>query len=430
MCILVGLLLCSVAANAATIVVDSIDDENGDTPANTNCTLREAVLSANGNVGIDGCMAGEAAPTIDVIEIPAGVFVLTIAETGDASGGSLDLTEDVSLSGSGAMATVIDGDGGQVLEAVLEVPAGATVEVSDLWVRGGHSSFNGIENNGGMTLTRCRVALNYGRGVGNWGTMTVSESVISQNYSSTSGAGVYNQGDLTVEDSTVTDNDGIGISSVATLHLNRATVSGNTRLGVTGYGGMEILNSTISGNLAGASDVGGGISINLDGVLLVNNSTISGNSAGYGSGLFVQPNATAQLQNTIIAGNLLSADCDIYGTLITTGGNVESPGHSCGFNDPTDQVYVTAEDLALGPLLPNGGPTLTHALLPGSVAIDAGNSTGPVMGCPAEDQRGEPRTDGLCDVGAIEVQSGEDLTELFADGFESSDTTAWSDALP
>ena len=36
------------------------------------------------------------------------------------------------------------------------------------------------------------------------------------------------------------------------------------------------------------------------------------------------------------------------------------------------------------------------------------------------------RTDGLCDVGSVEVQDGEDMTELFADGFESGDTGAWS----
>jgi len=45
---------------------------------------------------------------------------------------------------------------------------------------------------------------------------------------------------------------------------------------------------------------------------------------------------------------------------------------------------------------------MTHALLPGSVAID----TIPALMCEVtEDQRGEPRpAGGMCDVGAFEVQ--------------------------
>ena len=54
-------------------------------------------------------------------------------------------------------------------------------------------------------------------------------------------------------------------------------------------------------------------------------------------------------------------------------------------NGPGDQINT---DPLLGPLQNNGGPTLTHALLPGSPAIDAGdpNFTPP----PFYDQRGCP----------------------------------------
>lgn len=60
----------------------------------------------------------------------------------------------------------------------------------------------------------------------------------------------------------------------------------------------------------------------------------------------------------------------------------------------------------LGPLADNGGPTWTHALLPGSPAIDAGD---PAL-CEATDQRGVARPkngdgDGnpVCDIGAFEA---------------------------
>jgi hypothetical protein len=66
----------------------------------------------------------------------------------------------------------------------------------------------------------------------------------------------------------------------------------------------------------------------------------------------------------------------------------------------------------LGPLADNGGPTQTHALLPGSMALDGGStSTGPTS-CPVIDQRGETRpvdSDGdgtaICDAGAFEQQT-------------------------
>jgi hypothetical protein len=60
----------------------------------------------------------------------------------------------------------------------------------------------------------------------------------------------------------------------------------------------------------------------------------------------------------------------------------------------------------VGPLQNNGGHTLTHALLPGSPAIDAGNPnfTPP----PKFDQRGPGFArvvDGRIDIGSFEVQN-------------------------
>ncbi len=57
----------------------------------------------------------------------------------------------------------------------------------------------------------------------------------------------------------------------------------------------------------------------------------------------------------------------------------------------------------LGPLANNGGLTFTHALLPGSPAINGGTSTGPIA-IPGSDQRGFARA-GLTDIGAFENQA-------------------------
>jgi hypothetical protein len=72
------------------------------------------------------------------------------------------------------------------------------------------------------------------------------------------------------------------------------------------------------------------------------------------------------------------------------------------FNDPTDQVNVSALDLGLDALADNGGSTETHALLTGSPAIDAGSPDCPP---PATDQRGVARPQGAaCDIGAFELE--------------------------
>src|SRR5207247_1205120 len=92
------------------------------------------------------------------------------------------------------------------------------------------------------------------------------------------------------------------------------------------------------------------------------------------------------------------------GSLITHGYNICSDNGSGLLNGPGDQINT---DPMLGPLQDNGGPTFTHALLPGSPAIDAGDPkfTPP----PYYDQRGPVFwrvRNGRIDSGSFEVQQG------------------------
>jgi hypothetical protein len=86
-----------------------------------------------------------------------------------------------------------------------------------------------------------------------------------------------------------------------------------------------------------------------------------------------------------------------------------------------DGVTLPADTLSanplLGPLAPNGGPTLTHALGEGSPAIDAGSNDGELE----FDQRGPDfvRVFGAAaDIGAFEVQPAAPPDVIFADGFD------------
>ncbi len=85
----------------------------------------------------------------------------------------------------------------------------------------------------------------------------------------------------------------------------------------------------------------------------------------------------ASVSNTIIAGNAGAAGPDVSGSFISQGYNlVGNVGVVSGFTAAGDKAGTSAAPInpRLGPLADNGGPTLTHALLAGSPALDAGDN--------------------------------------------------------
>lgn len=158
-------------------------------------------------------------------------------------------------------------------------------------------------------------------------------------------------------------------------------------------GVVTITNSTISGN--DTDNFGGAIHSRL-GTLSVINSTISDNIAASGGGIY-NDRSTLTLSNTIIA-NSTGGDCvNSSGTVNFSSFNlIEDAANACGLTNGAASNIV-GFDPALGPLQDNGG-SLTHALLDGSLAIDAGDSA------LAADQRGVSRPQGSADdIGAYEA---------------------------
>jgi len=213
-----------------------------------------------------------------------------------------------------------------------------------------------------------------------------------------------------------TEFGGGGMSNIySNPSLNNVTFSGNTVSSPTSYdktygGGMYnrysdpiLTNVTFSGNSAG--DYGGGMANRYSDPVLTN-VTFFVNSVpapGSGGGMYNQNYSSPVMTNAILWGNtpnqIFSYDSGSIPTI--TYSDVEG-GYTGAGNIDLDPL--------LGPLAENGGFTLTHALLDGSPAIDAGNPD-PTT-CPATDQRGVTRPfdgdgDGLalCDMGAYEVGS-------------------------
>lgn len=217
-------------------------------------------------------------------------------------------------------------------------------------------------------------------GVDNLGSMTISESIVSNNFGETSGA-ISNSGDLNISSSLISGNTsgffGGGI-------INRAKAE------------LVITNSTVSRNTAG--NLGGGIFNVEGGAVEIRNSTIAENLIRYSAAGGFQNNGTAYVTNTLIANNLRSTgyqqsepgvDCQNEGTITTNRANWIADG-TCS--------PESSGNPKLGPLVDNGGPTKTHALRADSGAIDAGDNSD----CPATDQRRFERFDGACDIGSFE----------------------------
>ena len=272
------------------------------------------------------------------------------------------IDNDVILDGGGNL-TVDGNDDHGVFSVDMEVNAGLT----GLSIARGRGPA-ALRNSGTVALTAvtvsdsaCRVRDCFAGGIENGGTMSLTDSTVSGN-SADIGDGIFNIGDLSIANSTVSGNTRTGNGSIRPVIVNSGTTG--------------LIQSTIEGDV------------------IVN---------------FPDEEAALTVSRSLIVGSCLCfpEPC----APVSNGFSIESPGNTCGFDTNLgDQFDVTAEALALGPLQDNGGPTMTHALGAGSVAIDQILEADCVDadGVPlTTDQRGQPRpeTGGtMCDVGAFEVQ--------------------------
>jgi CSLREA domain-containing protein len=366
-----------VAADTTITVTTFADELNSD----GDCSLREAVRAANLNQAVDACPAGSST-SADTILIPAGTYTLTRAGADDtAYNGDLDITGALTLSGAGAASTLISGGSGfdnRLFEVIT-----ATVQLSGVTLRDGNNV--GTGDGGGLNNR------------GGW--VTLINSAVVSNTAAAAGGGLANTGALTLTNTSVLSNTANGASGGGGLYNNGGTVS--------------FTNVTLSGNRA--KDNGGGLRNRNNGVSTLTNVTLTNNTADYeangtGNGGGVDRySGTVNLKNTIMAGNADNSASTKYpdcsGTMTSQGYNLIQSTTGCTLTGDTTG-NITGVSANLGPLADNGGPTLTHALLTGSPALEAGTNSG----CPATDQRsvarpqdGDGNGSAVCDMGAYEA---------------------------
>jgi len=188
-----------------------------------------------------------------------------------------------------------------------------------------------------------------------------------------------------------------GAADVMPVKIIDSTISANQSSATAGamvaYGNvaLNLSNSTVTGNIAAPTRTGG----------LIMSSGITNPDSGYNT---AQPSLT--LVSSIVANSNPATDISSSRATMPTFAFVANQSlirTLCGICviSVSGAGNLFGVDPLLGPLVNNGGPSRTHALLPGSPAINAGSNP---LGL-ANDQRGAgfPRvSSGVADMGAYE----------------------------
>ena len=445
--ILLAALLALAAASAAPAAVIHVTTHRDELNSDGDCSLREAVRSANLDNSVDACTKGN---DKDWILLGAGRYEFRAALSGEddaAVKGDLDLTGTVGVRGAGRTRTIVDAND---VDRIFHVQNGANAVIAGLTIENGHvvslseAAGGAILVSGVLRLKwaaiRYSEAFGQNGGLGSGGGLavefgkvaTVEHSRIIDNKTAQSGGGVYSEGNLALDwskvlgnsaqfegggvyvatggDSAINDSwiaanrvtntgaNGGGLA-IAKGHLDRTTISGNTARngdGVLVFGEVQMWNVTVSRNGSVASGGNGGGIYHGTGLagdsLTLENVTIAGNAASStaGSGGNLWLGGPVSAKNVLVSDNRGGANC---------GGNLDNFNYA-GPNlsdDATCGAFATG-DAKLRRLANYGGWTKTQALGSGSAALNAGSA------CTDSDERGVSRPQGpACDLGAYEL---------------------------
>lgn len=387
-----AMLLLAFSAGAATLTVSKTADTNDGT-CDADCSFREAIVAANTSAENDIIIFGALFASPQVITMTAETIItnsgtlsifgpganrLTISGNNSAriltnNTGSVTMIKGIRFTGGNGVSTVTTGRGGALYNN------GGNLTIDSVIVTGNTAANGGGLNNAGTA------------------TLTIRNSIISNNTASGSGGGMQNFSGNTANifDSTFTGNV-----------CNSTSTGGGA---IQANGTLTITNTTFSGNTASGGD-GGALFYNGLGMNMTN-TTIAGNTAtGTGAGGFHKSTSTlnANIRNSVIGGNTGGASPDVVGAFNSMGNNlIQVIGSSTGWV-ASDLQNVNPQ---LSPLGFHGGFGMTHIPLSGSPAVDAGQNCVLDQTCSLSnppipvtaDQRGVGRPVGASvDIGSVE----------------------------
>jgi predicted outer membrane repeat protein len=334
-----------------TFTVNTIDEHDDGICGESDCTLHEAIISANANSDMN-----------DIVFASGLNGMITTDKLSPGNG--IPITKPVTITGPGARLLTISGNHTSRVFFIFL----ANVEISGLSLSdSGNGNGGAIQTNSALTIIDCILSGNSSDGRGGaldgepGSHINLMGCAFSDNTAADAGGAVFAGPNLTATNCTF---------------FNNSAESG----GAIYASGGSLTNCTITGNhVTGSIAAAGGI------------------SGGPG----------VQVGSCIVAGNT-SGDMttpDIFGFLSSVGYNLigASDNTSFGFTDGVNHDHVGTTDAPLDPgldpagLQSNGGPTDTVALLPDSIAVNAGDP----VNAPERDQRDYDRVNAP-DIGAFE----------------------------
>jgi hypothetical protein len=384
-------------------------------------------VALTGNYAGDGGGGVYLCGTGDVVITESSITGNTAAGGGGGLGADTEyystltiINSDISnnTAGKWAGALYLDTDGGNI------TIVGSTIANNTAVDGGGAVLVNDLYTVGSLTITNTVISGNHTDGIGGAlysgtddGSIFITDSTISNNTAGGAGGGLY-----------------ISSTGLGEIVIANSTISGNES--TLGAGAMQLasgakvtlLQSTVTNNTGGGATVIGGISIEADDLTLIG-SIVAGNSGfDIGAGGAVAPlSVTSQRtkdKGTNAPKNRPALTPSVSPALVLASAAAEYS--VIGEVDPAVTIVdgggnkVGVADPMLGPLADNGGPTMTHALLAGSPAIDAGPNPVPTFVGNEFDQRGAGFARivfGVADAGAFEFQEPPAPEEPIAPSF-------------
>lgn len=447
---------CTVPTAAYPTIQSAVDDPNCNPIRVKRGTFNEDVVI---NRGVTILGAGSGRTTVDglgsapVFEMPSGTPVnvtiadLTITGGGGPAGGGIR-----SINGAHSLTlrdVIVTGNTADNVAGVF------FDETGTLRITGGSVSGNttpgsvggvGVTGDGAVVLDGVRVDGNTATNAAGGfftGALDITGSSFSSNTASNAVGGIQSGSvfPLTIRDTVVSGNSaggpvgGMFLDHDGPVTIEGLLLDGNDAVDALGGAGIDgaplsIRDTAVTNNVASNGPVGGmdveappGMALDMTNVTVSGNQTsefvagllvsgdlftgtnltitnnvadsdAGGDPGDYGGILLNEP---GELVNSIISGNIDRSPGpvgpDVFGTVNSLGHNiVGSTAGATWNNGPGDMFGV---DPMLGPLMDNGGDTLTHVLLRGSPAINNADK----MLAPKLDQRGAPRSP---DIGAYE----------------------------